>query len=309
MPKSDDVSHSRRHLVSGLGVTLGAAAVVGPAFAAPALAAASSDRPSEASSLPAERPLMAGRLRQSVARWCFARTPIHDLCREARRIGLVGIDLLGPEEWSIPAQYGLECTMGNSWGSIPVGFNRLEHHDKLVSDGAPYIARAAAAGVKRIVVFSGNRNGLADREGIANCIAGLKRLMPVAEQHGVVLCMEMLNSKVDHKDYHADHTAWAVAVAEGVNSPSFRLLYDIYHMQVMEGDVIATIGRAWPWIAHFHTAGVPGRHEIGDAQELNYRAIARAIADRGYEGVFAHEFMPEKAGFGTLEEAVRICTV
>lgn len=300
MPKPDDVNHSRRHLVSGLGVTLGAAAVVGPAFAAPVFAASASGT--------SHAPL-AERLKQSVARWCFARTPIHDLCREAKRIGLMGIDLLGPEEWSIPAQYGLECTMGNSWGSIPVGFNRVEHHDKLVSDGEPYIARAAAAGVKRIVVFSGNRNGLSDREGIANCITGLKRLMPVAEKHSVVLCMEMLNSKVDHKDYHADHTAWAVAVAEGVNSPSFRLLYDIYHMQVMEGDVIATIGRAWPWIAHFHTAGVPGRHEIGDAQELNYRAIARAIADRGYEGVFAHEFIPEKAGFETLGEAVRICTV
>jgi hydroxypyruvate isomerase len=304
MPKPDDVSHSRRHMVSGLGVTLGAAAIVGPAFAAPAFAASAPAGRADMNDTPS-----AGRLKQSVARWCFARTPIHDLCKEAKRVGLMGIDLLGPEEWSIPAQYGLVCTMGNSWGSIPVGFNRLEHHDKLVGDGEPYIARAAAAGVKRIVVFSGNRNGLSDREGIANCITGLKRLMPVAEKHGVVLCMEMLNSKVDHKDYHADHTAWAVAVAEGVNSPSFRLLYDIYHMQVMEGDVIATIGRAWPWIAHFHTAGVPGRHEIGDAQELNYRAIARAIADRGYEGVFAHEFMPEKAGFETLAEAVRICTV
>lgn len=304
MPKPDDVSHSRRHVISGLGVTLGAAAIVGPAFAAPAFAASAPAGRADMNDTPS-----AGRLKQSVARWCFARMPIHDLCKEAKRIGLMGIDLLGPEEWSIPAQYGLECTMGNSWGSIPVGFNRVEHHHKLVSDGEPYIARAAAAGVKRIVVFSGNRNGLSDREGIANCITGLKRLMPVAERHGVVLCMEMLNSKVDHKDYHADHTAWAVAVAEGVNSPSFRLLYDIYHMQVMEGDVIATIGRAWPWIAHFHTAGVPGRHEIGDTQELNYRAIARAIADRGYEGVFAHEFMPEKAGIETLGEAVRICTV
>ncbi|WP_373065533.1 TIM barrel protein, partial [Gemmatimonas sp.] len=183
----------------------------------------------------------AGRLNQSVARWCFSRTPINDLCASARSMGLMGIDLLGETEWAVPKQYGLQCTMGNSFGAIPVGFNRLDQHDKLVADGEAMIPRAAAAGVQKIVVFSGNRGGLSDGEGIANCVAGLKRLMPTAEQNGVVLCMEMLNSKVDHKDYHADHTAWAVEVAKGVNSPSFRLLYDIYHMQVMEGDVIATI--------------------------------------------------------------------
>jgi len=309
MPKSDDVSHSRRHLVSGLGVTLGAAAVVGPAFAAPALAAASSDRSSEASSLPAERPLMAGRLRQSVARWCFARTPIHDLCREARRIGLVGIDLLGPEEWSIPAQYGLECTMGNSWGSIPVGFNRIEHHDKLVSDGAPYIARAAAAGVKRIVVFSGNRNGLADREGIANCIAGLKRLMPVAEQHGVVLCMEMLNSKVDHKDYMYDKTTWGVELCKKVGSDRFKLLYDIYHMQIMEGDVIRTIRAFKDYIGHYHTGGNPGRAEIDETQELNYPAIVKAILATGYTGYLGQEFIPKREPLASLAQAFRLCDV
>lgn len=252
---------------------------------------------------------LAGRLRQSVARWCFARTRIDDLCAAVKPMGLVGVDLLGPDEWSIPRLYGLECTMGNSWGSIPVGFNRPDHHDKLVADGITYIPQAAAAGVKKIVVFSGNRAGLSDGEGIANCIAGLKRLMPVAEQHGVVLCMEMLNSKVDHKDYHADHTAWAVEVAKGVNSPSFRLLYDIYHMQVMEGDVIATIKANLPFIAHFHTAGVPGRNEIDGAQELNYRGIAEFIAGSGYSGVFAHEFIPKRDGMTSLREAVTTCTV
>ncbi|WP_337172240.1 TIM barrel protein [Gemmatimonas aurantiaca] len=252
---------------------------------------------------------VAGRLNQSVARWCFSKTPIAQLCDTARSIGLMGIDLLGPDEWHVPAQHGLACTMGNSFGTIPIGFNRPDHHAKLVADGESYIPRAAAAGVKKIVVFSGNRAGLSDGEGIVNCIAGLKRLMPVAERHGVVLCMEMLNSKVDHKDYHADHTAWAVEVARGVDSTSFRLLYDVYHMQVMEGDVMATIKANRPWIAHFHTAGVPGRNEIDGAQELNYRGIATAIADSGYQGVFAHEFIPRRDGATSLREAVETCTV
>lgn len=250
-----------------------------------------------------------GRLRQSVARWCFSSTPIAELCSLVKSLGMVGVDLLGPEEWHVPKQYGLECTMGNSFGTIPIGFNRPAHHDKLVADGEAYIPRAAAAGVKKIVVFSGNKAGLSDGEGIANCVAGLKRLMPTAERHGVVLCMEMLNSKVDHKDYHADHTAWAVEVAKGVNSASFRLLYDIYHMQVMEGDVIATIKDNLPWIAHFHTAGVPGRNEIDSAQELNYRGIAQYIAGTTFSGVFAHEFMPKRAAAASLKEAVELCTV
>ncbi|WP_411280208.1 hydroxypyruvate isomerase family protein [Gemmatimonas sp.] len=255
------------------------------------------------------RAVRVGRLDQSVARWCFARTPINDLCASAKRMGLMGVDLLGDTEWEIPKQYGLQCTMGNSFGTIPMGFNRLNQHEKLVADGEAMIPNAATAGVQKIVVFSGNRGGMSDGEGIANCITGLKRLMPTAEKHGVVLCMEMLNSKVDHKDYHADHTAWAVEVAKGVNSPSFRLLYDIYHMQVMEGDVITTIKANLSWIAHFHTAGVPGRNEIDGGQELNYRGIAEFIAGSGYRGVVAHEFLPRREGMKSLREAVEVCTV
>ncbi len=277
--------------------TLGASALAG-ALATPA-AALAAHAPTAA----------AGRLKQSVARWCFASTPIHDLCRLAQSLGLVGIDLLGPDEWEVPARYGLQCTMGNSFGTIPVGFNRLEHHDRLVADGEAYLPRAAAAGVRKVVVFSGNRAGLSDAEGIANCVTGIRRLIPAAQRHGVVLCMEMLNSKVDHRDYHADRTAWAVEVARGVDSPHFRLLYDIYHMQVMEGDVLATIKRYQPFIAHFHTAGVPGRHELDGAQELNYRGIAQAIADSGYDGVFAHEFIPVRDGAAGLRQAVESCTV
>jgi len=288
MDPSAPTAHSRRDVLSVLGLS--------------AIAAAIGPTPLHASP-------RAGRLQQSVARWCFSRMPIADLCGAARSMGLVGVDLLGPDEWQVPAQYGLTCTMGNSFGTIPIGFNRPDHHDKLVADGEAYIPRAAAAGVKKIVVFSGNRDGLSDAEGIANCVTGLQRLMPTAARHGVVLCMEMLNSKVDHKDYHADHTAWAVEVATRVNSPSFRLLYDIYHMQVMEGDVLATIKKHLPWIAHFHTAGVPGRNEPDSAQELNYRAIADFIASTTFQGVFAHEFIPRRDPMTSLREAVELCTV
>jgi hydroxypyruvate isomerase len=241
--------------------------------------------------------------RQSLARWCFSRTPIETLCEWSRDLGFAGIDLLGEDEWNVPARYGLVCTMGNSFGTIPDGFNRPDLHDQLVAAGEAYIPKAAAAGVTRIVVFSGNRRGMSDGEGIVNCITGLRRLMPTCERHGVTLCMEMLNSRVDHRDYHADRTEWAVQVAKGLDSPHFRLLYDIYHMQVMEGDVIATIRTYHDFIAHYHTAGVPGRHEIGDDQELQYPAIARAIAATGYTGVVAHEFMPQGDALTGLREA------
>lgn len=288
---------SRRDAVAALGASVGASMLAAT--------------PLHASATEADRAarVRAGRLKQSVARWCFARTPIAELCAGAREAGLVAIDLLSENEWAVPAQYGLACAIGNGFGTIPKGFNRLDQHDELVAAGEVMIPKAAAAGVRKIVVFSGNRAGLSDAEGIANCISGLKRLMPSAERHGVMLCMEMLNSKVDHRDYHADHTAWAVEVAKGVSSPGFGLLYDIYHMQVMEGDVIATIRRHAPYIAHYHTAGVPGRNEIDPLQELNYRGIATAIADSGYGGYFAHEFIPKRDPMRSLREAAEICTV
>jgi hydroxypyruvate isomerase len=250
-----------------------------------------------------------GRLNQSVARWCFARTPLETLCAAARDIGLAGIDLLDEAEWEVPKRYGLRCAIANGFGSIAKGFNRLEHHDELVAAGSAMIPKAAAAGVARIVVFSGNKAGLSDGEGIDNCITGLKRLMPLAEQHGVTLCMEMLNSRVDHKDYHADTTEWAAQVARGVDSPRFRLLYDVYHMQVMEGNVIATIRQYAEFIAHYHTAGVPGRNELDDQQELNYRRIAQVIADTGFSGYVAHEFIPRRDPMTSLREAAERCTV
>jgi hydroxypyruvate isomerase len=253
-----------------------------------------------------ERSRAAAPYRQSVARWCFSGMPLAELCREAKRIGLHGIDLLGEDEWELPKAHGLVCAVANGPGNIVDGWNRQNQHDRLVAEGERLIPLAAAAGITQMIVFSGNRRGLSDGEGIANCVAGLKRLVPTAERHGVTLVMEMLNSKVDHRDYHADHTEWAAQVALGLDSRHFRLLYDVYHMQIMEGDVVRTIGKYRSIIGHYHTAGVPGRHELDETQELNYARIARAIADSGFRGFVAHEFMPTADPMGKLGQAFTI---
>jgi hydroxypyruvate isomerase len=255
-------------------------------------------------------PLVAGgRLKQSVSRWCYGRIPLDDLCKAAKDIGYRGIDLLSESEWEVPKQYGLICSMANGFGSIPVGFNTPANHDKLVADAEAMIPKAAAAGIPNIVCFSGNRRGMSDGEGIANCIAGLKRVTPTAEKHGVTLCLELLNSKVDHRDYHADHTAWGVQVVQGVASPRLKLLYDIYHMQIMEGDVVRTIRENAQHIAHYHTGGVPGRNEIDDTQELNYRRVMQAIADTGYTGFVGQEFVPKREPLASMRQAFEICDV
>jgi len=251
----------------------------------------------------------AGRLKLSVSRWCYGSIPLDQLCDSAKSIGYKAIDLLDEPDWAVVKAHGLTCAMANGFGTIPVGFNRLEQHDKLVADGERMIPKAAAAGVPNIVCFSGNRGGLSDAEGIANCITGLRRLAPTAEKHGVTLCLELLNSKVDHKDYQADHTDWGVAVITGVGSPRVKLLYDIYHMQIMEGNVVATIRANAQHIAHFHTGGVPGRNEIDDTQELNYRRVMLAIADTGYTGYVAQEFVPKRDPLTSLRQAFEICDV
>jgi hydroxypyruvate isomerase len=271
-----------------------------------ALAAATTLAPS---ALLGRRPRSASRLKQSVSRWCYGRIRLDDLCEAAKSIGYRSVELLDEADWPVPKKHGLECAMANGFGTIPVGFNRPDHHDKLVADAEVMIPKVAAAGVPNIVVFSGNRAGLSDGEGIANCIAGLKRVTPTAERHGVTLCLEMLNSKVDHKDYQADHTAWAVQVVQGVASPRLKLLYDIYHMQIMEGDVIATIRANAQHIAHFHTGGVPGRAEIDDTQELNYRRVMQAIADLGFTGFVGQEFVPKRDPLTSLKQAYEICDV
>ena len=257
----------------------------------------------------AEVPARAVRLKQSVSRWCYGKLSLDDLCKAARDIGYRSVELLSEDEWSVPAKYGLDCALANGFGSIPVGFNRPDNHDKLVADAERMIPLAAAAKVPNIVVFSGNRHGMSDGEGIANCIAGLKRITPTAEEHGVTLVLELLNSKVDHHDYHADHTAWGVEVVKGVASPRLKLLYDIYHMQIMEGNIIATIRANAQHIAHYHTGGVPGRAEIDESQELNYRRIMQAIVDTGYTGFVGQEFVPRHDPLASLEQAFEICNV
>lgn len=284
---------NRRTAVKSLSALAGAAALRTPHTAA------RNERP--APGLP--------RLKQSVSRWCYGNMSLDTLCQTAKDIGYSSVELLSENEWEVPKKYGLQCAMANGFGSIPVGFNRVENHDKLVADAARMLPLVAAAGVPNIVVFSGNRAGLSDADGIANCIAGLKRVTPIAEQHGVTLCLEMLNSKVDHKDYQADHTAFGVQVVQGVGSPRLKLLYDIYHMQIMEGDVIRTIRQNFQHIAHFHTGGVPGRAEIDDTQELNYRAVMQAIADLGYTGFVGQEFVPKRDPVAGLKQAFAICDV
>ena len=250
-----------------------------------------------------------GRIRQSVSRWCYGKLSLEELCTASKKIGLAAIDLLDEKDWNTPKQFGLTCAMANGFGSINKGFNRPDNHDKLVADAERMIPLAAAAGVPNIVCFSGTRAGMSDGEGVTNCIAGFKRITPAAERAGVTLCLELLNSKVDHHDYQADHTAWGVQVVQGVGSPRLKLLYDIYHMQIMEGDVVHTIRDNAQHIAHYHTGGVPGRNEIDETQELNYRRVAQAIADSGFTGFLAHEFVPKNDPIKSLGEAFAICDV
>jgi len=253
--------------------------------------------------------LPSGRLKHSVSRWCYGRIPLDDLCEAAKTIGYKAIDLLDEKDYATPAKHGLACAMANGFGTIPVGFNHPANHDKLIADAERMIPVVAAAGIPNIVCFSGNRAGMSDAEGVTNCIAGLKRLTPTAEKYNVTLCLELLNSKVDHHDYQADHTALGVEVVKGVNSPRLKLLYDIYHMQIMEGDVIRTIRDNFGHIAHFHTGGVPGRNEIDDTQELNYRRVMTAIADLGFTGYVAQEFVPKRDPLASLKQAFEICDV
>jgi hydroxypyruvate isomerase len=275
-------------------------ALLRSALAAGALAAAG---PLPARAAPA-------RLRQSAARWCYRDIPLPDLCRAARAIGLQGIDLLTREEWPVAADHGLVCPIGyGDAGTIEDGLNDRRQHDAIVRALERSLPAAAAAGVPALIAFFGNRRGRSDAEGMDACVAGLLRIKPMAEQAGVTVCVELLNSKVDHPDYQGDRTAFGVKVIEAVGSPRIRLLYDIYHMQIMEGDVIRTIQQHHQLIAHYHTGGVPGRHELDDRQELNWRGVCGAIADTGFTGFLAHEFIPTRDPLTSLREAAETCAV
>jgi len=250
-----------------------------------------------------------GRLKQSAARWCYRNISLDDLCKNAARIGLKGIDLLNHDDWPTVQKYGLVPAMTPSTISIPNGWNRKENHEKLELETRENIERAAEAKAPNVIVMSGNRRGMSDEEAKDNCVAGLSRLKSLAEDKAVTMCLELLNSKVDHKDYQCDHTAWGVDVVKRVNSPRLKLLFDIYHMQIMEGDIIRTIRDNIQYIGHFHTGGVPGRHELDDTQELNWRTVAKAIADLNFQGYVAHEFVPTRDPMQSLEQAVKLCTV
>jgi len=255
-------------------------------------------------------PAPLGRLRQSVSRWCYKQIPLETLATAAAGMGLVGIDLVDdPADWPVIARHGLLCTMTRGAGTIPEGFNRREHHDRLERELRETIPRAAAAGLPNVITFSGNRRGLSDQEGLENCVTGLTRVKGLAAEHRVTICLELLNSKVDHRDYQCDHAGWALDLIRRVDSPRVKLLYDVYHAQIMDGDVIRTIRDNIGLIGHFHTGGVPGRHELDDSQELNWRTICRAIADLGFSGYVAHEFVPTRDPLTSLRQAVEICTV
>ncbi|NBB21455.1 TIM barrel protein [Runella sp. CRIBMP] len=256
-------------------------------------------------------PELKGRIKQSVCRWCYNKIPLEDLAREAKAMGLQSIELLGPNDWPIIQKYGLTCALPNGAGmGIEKGFNNPIYHDDLVASYEALFPKLVEAGLNTVICFSGNRKGISDEEGLVNCTIGLKRLMPSAEKYKITLIMELLNSRVNHKDYQADKSAWGVELCKRVGSERFKLLYDIYHMQIMEGDIIATIKRDHQYFGHYHTGGVPGRAEIDDTQELNYPAIMKAIVDTGYQGYVAQEFIPKRPDpIASLKQAVEICDV
>jgi hydroxypyruvate isomerase len=250
------------------------------------------------------------RIKQSACRWCYKEMTVEQLCSVGAEIGLKGIDLLEVDEWEIPRKHGLICTMGYAGGgTIAESMNRVENHAAIEAAFRKNIPLAAKAGVPNVITFSGNRKGMSDDEGARNTVLGLNRVKKIAEDNNVTICLELLNSKVNHKDYMADHTAWGAAVMHEVNSPHVKLLYDIYHMQIMEGDLIATITANIGVLGHFHTGGVPGRHQLDHNQEIQYDAVMKGIADAGYQGYVAHEFLATIDPVVALRQAVELCAV
>jgi hydroxypyruvate isomerase len=255
-------------------------------------------------------PVRKNRIRQSVCRWCYSKISLEDLCIFSAKLGMQGIDLLQPADYEVPGRYGLKCTMGYAGGGeIGEALNRLEHHAAIEAGFRLNIPLAAKAGVPNVITFSGTRRGMSDEEGARNTVVGLNRVKKIAEDNGVTICLELLNSKVNHPDYMADQTAWGVRVMEEVTSPNVKLLYDIYHMQIMEGDLITTIRKNIAYIGHFHTGGVPGRHELDNTQEVQWDGVMRAIASVKFKGYVAHEFLPVRDPLTSLREAVDMCDV
>ena len=260
-------------------------------------------------------------IKHSACHWCYADSiSLEDFCREGKSLGLDAVDLLTPDQMAVADRYALDCPImanpvtyledGTAVGVIEAAFNRLEHHDALVELYTQYLKACKEVGADNVICFSGNRAGMDDRTGMENCATGIRRLLPLLDELDLTLSMELLNSKVDHPDYMCDHTQWGVDLCELIGSERFKLLYDIYHMQIMEGDVIATIEKHHQWFSHYHTGGVPGRNEIDVSQELNYPAIIAAIENTGYRGYVAQEFIPvSKSPMQSLKRAVEMCTL
>ena len=261
---------------------------------------------------PQARAVTKGRLKQSVSRWCYQRIPMPDFCKAVAEMGLTAIDLLEEPDWTVVRDHGLICSMGYAGGgSIANGLNVKANHDAIVKNFEQKIPKAAAMKVPNVITFFGNRRGMSDTEAVANCVEGLNRVKALGEEHGVTICIELLNSKVDHKDYQGDHTAFGIEIVKAVSSPRVKLLNDLYHMQIMEGDLIRNIRNGKDFFAHYHTGGVPGRHELDATQEVNWATVCTAIADTGFQGYVAHEFTPSagRDPLTSLREAVVLCDV
>jgi len=253
-----------------------------------------------------------GNINHSVCQWTYNFISLEELCKHVNEIGFSAIDLVGPKDWPLLKKYGIYSSMCYTSGnnSLTKGWNDPAEHARLIKDFTEVIPQMVAAGYKNVITFSGNRNGMSDEVGLKNCADGLKQIMPMAEKAGVTLNMELLNSKVDHKDYMCDLSSWGVALCKAVGSPNFKLLYDIYHMQIDEGDVIRTIQNNHQYFGHYHTGGVPGRHEIDETQELYYPAIMKAIVTTGFKGYVAQEFIPAGTDkIASLRKAVQTCDV
>jgi hydroxypyruvate isomerase len=290
---------TKKSMLSRRSVLQSAVVPILGAWVAPLAAA---EKPQEAPHKPK------GNIKQSICRWCYGSIPLEKLAAEAVKIGYKSIELLSVEDYKVVKPFGLTCAMIRC-NSIPDGLNRKENHDQIEKELRTHIEFAAEEGLPNVICMAGNRRKMADDEGLENCVIGLKRVIGLAEEKKVTICMEGLNSKVDHKDYMYDYTKWGVNLAKKVGSPRFKLLYDIYHMQIMEGDVIRNIKDNKEYIAHFHTGGVPGRNEIDDTQELNYPAIVKAILATGYTGYLGQEFIPKRDPIQSLAQGFRICDV
>lgn len=252
-----------------------------------------------------------GRIKHSVCKWPYPKIPIEEFCIAAKKIGIQSVEYLGPDVWPILTKHGLTNAMPNGGDlGIEKGFCDTQYHTELIRKFTEVIPLAAKEGYDKIICFSGNRMGIDEETGLENCAKGLQKLMKVAETHKVTIAMELLNSKINHKDYMCDRSPWGIELVDRVGSDRFKLLYDIYHMQIMEGDVIRTIRNYHPYFCHYHTGGVPGRNEIDDTQELYYPAVIKAIIETGYTGFVGQEFVPKRPdALASLKQGVEICDV